>query len=258
MEVHHHTHSSTGSGHRKRWPHYFWEFLMLFLAVFCGFLAENKREQIVENHRAKDYAKILIADLKKDTTELQSNLSDIEKIRGYIDSVHSISIRFKGKDSVPATFYYYSRQATTTISTTWNNSTLRQLINSGNARYFRNQKLLALLSEYDMRAAHISMQQENDRHFRNTAMESRSRILDAEFFGAIAGVKMENVNVKMPGKPNTLFFPVYNNDAMMNEFLNSLHNRKATLSYLTERNLPKNLYTARELIEILKAEYSVE
>ena len=26
---------------RKKWTHYFWEFLMLFLAVFCGFLAEN-------------------------------------------------------------------------------------------------------------------------------------------------------------------------------------------------------------------------
>ena len=36
MEVHSHTHSP-----RKKWTHYFWEFLMLFLAVFCGFLAEN-------------------------------------------------------------------------------------------------------------------------------------------------------------------------------------------------------------------------
>ena len=51
MEIHHHAHgsdpdSSTSSGHRgrKKWTHYFWEFLMLFLAVFCGFLAENQRE----------------------------------------------------------------------------------------------------------------------------------------------------------------------------------------------------------------------
>ena len=34
MEVHHHSHPSTSSGHRKKWTHYFWEFLMLFLAVF--------------------------------------------------------------------------------------------------------------------------------------------------------------------------------------------------------------------------------
>lgn len=37
MEVHHHTHPSHG---KKTWKEYFWEFLMLFLAVFCGFLAE--------------------------------------------------------------------------------------------------------------------------------------------------------------------------------------------------------------------------
>ena len=30
MEVHAHSHTA-----RKKWTHYFWEFLMLFLAVFC-------------------------------------------------------------------------------------------------------------------------------------------------------------------------------------------------------------------------------
>jgi hypothetical protein len=43
MEVHHHAHSASGETHssdpdkhraRKKWTHYFWEFLMLFLAVF--------------------------------------------------------------------------------------------------------------------------------------------------------------------------------------------------------------------------------
>ena len=33
MEVHAHTHTA-----RKKWTHYLWEFLMLFLSVFGGFL----------------------------------------------------------------------------------------------------------------------------------------------------------------------------------------------------------------------------
>ena len=38
MEVHHHTHPDSHRGHEKKsWKSYFWEFLMLFLAVFCGF-----------------------------------------------------------------------------------------------------------------------------------------------------------------------------------------------------------------------------
>ena len=69
MEVHHHTHSEM-PGHRKKWTHYFWEFLMLFLAVFCGFMAENFREHQIEHKREKQYMVSLIADLKNDTTNL--------------------------------------------------------------------------------------------------------------------------------------------------------------------------------------------
>ena len=46
MEVHHHAHTA-----RKKWTHYFWEFLMLFLAVFCGFLAEYQLEHTIEHNR---------------------------------------------------------------------------------------------------------------------------------------------------------------------------------------------------------------
>ena len=63
MEVHSHTHTA-----RKKWTHYFWEFLMLFLAVFCGFLAENQREHMVEHQGKKTYIKSLITDLKGDST----------------------------------------------------------------------------------------------------------------------------------------------------------------------------------------------
>jgi len=50
MEVHAHTQTA-----RKKWTHYFWEFLMLFLAVFCGFLAEYKLEHIIEHQREEQY-----------------------------------------------------------------------------------------------------------------------------------------------------------------------------------------------------------
>src|SRR5688500_3722718 len=80
MEVHHHTHSSTSypstsSGHRKKWTHYFWEFLMLFLAVFAGFMAENQREHFIEHKRAKTYASNLYSELLKDSAAL-TNLSE--------------------------------------------------------------------------------------------------------------------------------------------------------------------------------------
>ena len=70
MEVHAHSHTA-----RKKWTHYFWEFLMLFLAVFCGFLAENQREHMVEHQREKQYMNSLITDLKGDTALIRSVIS---------------------------------------------------------------------------------------------------------------------------------------------------------------------------------------
>ena len=63
MEVHAHTHTP-----RKKWTHYFWEFLMLFLAVFCGFLAEYQLEHKIEKERGKEYIRSFYDDLKVNVT----------------------------------------------------------------------------------------------------------------------------------------------------------------------------------------------
>jgi hypothetical protein len=53
MEVHHHAHDPAVPHHKKNWKSYFWEFLMLFLAVFCGFLAEYQLEHKIERDRGE-------------------------------------------------------------------------------------------------------------------------------------------------------------------------------------------------------------
>lgn len=81
MEVHTHTHTE-----RKKFSHYLWEFLMLFLAVFCGFLAENFREHQVEKNRARQYMLSLYEDLKTDTARLNEMLLyDDDKIAALDD-----------------------------------------------------------------------------------------------------------------------------------------------------------------------------
>ncbi|HJS54003.1 MAG TPA: hypothetical protein VJ765_05645, partial [Chitinophagaceae bacterium] len=63
MEVHHHTHPDSYRDKRKKWTHYFWEFLMLFLAVFCGFLAEYQLEHKIEKDKERQYIQNLLDDL---------------------------------------------------------------------------------------------------------------------------------------------------------------------------------------------------
>ena len=89
MEVHAHTHTA-----RKKWTHYFWEFLMLFLAVFCGFLAEYQLEHKIEKDKAKQYIISFYEDLKSDTTELarlividKNKLSILASVRSCYDTM---------------------------------------------------------------------------------------------------------------------------------------------------------------------------
>src|ERR1044071_9629375 len=82
MEVHAHSHTE-----RKKFTHYLWEFLMLFLAVFCGFLAENFREHGVEHQREKQYMESLAEDVRVDL----QNMDDI---------INQTRTQIKGKDTV--------------------------------------------------------------------------------------------------------------------------------------------------------------
>src|ERR1700730_7687270 len=65
MEVHHHP----DLHHKKKnLREYFLEFLMIFLAVTMGFIAENIRERVTDRSKEKEYIESLVQDLKTDTT----------------------------------------------------------------------------------------------------------------------------------------------------------------------------------------------
>ena len=103
MEVHAHTHTA-----RKRWTHYFWEFIMLFLAVFCGFLAEYQLEHKIEKERARKYMYDMVENLKYDTIRYNRNLVNNETIGMQLDSfraaisvVKSVSITIMAPISRP-------------------------------------------------------------------------------------------------------------------------------------------------------------
>src|SRR6476469_8258091 len=82
MEVHAHTHTA-----RKRWTHYLWEFLMLFLAVFCGFLAENQREHMVEHQKEKQYIKLLNEDVESDINQISRLKIELNNFISRLDSI---------------------------------------------------------------------------------------------------------------------------------------------------------------------------
>ncbi len=144
MEVHAHSHTA-----RKKWTHYLWEFLMLFLAVFCGFLAENKREKIVERHREKDYISSMIEDLQTDTANLAFVIKDFEEIekrfdftiRGFNEGIKTYSEDWTNKFILCyrggfVDFYQSDR-------------TIQQLKNAGGMRLIINKEAAMGIIKYD-------------------------------------------------------------------------------------------------------------
>jgi predicted transposase YbfD/YdcC len=143
MEVHAHTHTP-----RKKWTHYLWEFLMLFLAVFCGFMAENIREHKIEQHRAEEFAKSLVQDLQNDTAAIATEEKSAWIYISVVDSLLQLSKSpLEGRQA--SKFSFYTRFTYWTVPVSWNRNTFEQIKNSGSLRYFKNSQLLKKLLEYD-------------------------------------------------------------------------------------------------------------
>jgi len=146
METHaHHLHNAPG----KKFWHYFYEFIMLFLAVFCGFLAENQREHLVEHRQEKQYIQSMIEDLQTDTANLSVVIAGFQRkemrldtvIRGFDENIHSFSEAWvrnfilSFRSGYPD-FYHTDR-------------TLQQLKNSGGMRLIKNEAAANGIIKYD-------------------------------------------------------------------------------------------------------------
>ncbi len=149
MEVHAHTHTP-----RKKWTHYFWEFLMLFLAVFCGFLAEYQLEHKIEKDKEKQYIQSLLEDLGEDTLILSENIEDCKGHKKRIDTLllllNSNDVRNHGSD-----LYYLGRRSSRGTRLALHDLTIQQLKNSGGFRLISKGKVAKAIIEYYNRVVFI-------------------------------------------------------------------------------------------------------
>jgi len=227
MEVHHHAHTA-----RKKWTHYFWEFLMLFLAVFCGFLAEYQLEQTVERHREKEYATLLIQDLVNDTIDIKSTSQQVQKVSASIDSISSFVYKGVSGNKVSGSFYYHSQIGAFSPLMIWNDATLIQLTQSGNLRYFRNHKLVNKLSTYYSMQSYVRSLNTGDRERRDISIAIRSRILNNHYYKYYSKVTPTD-SITIPDSLMINIIPLQSSDAqLLNEYTNSSENRRGIINLI--------------------------
>ncbi len=144
MEVHHHPDLHHKS---KTWKAYFLEFLMIFLAVTMGFVAENIREHFVLKKNEKEYMVSLVRDLNNDIAGLTSSEATIT---GYVNNADSIITLFKNADfkNTSGDIYYFGR--TLGLRNLWrsNDGTIQQLIYSGGLKLIENKSVIDSIQNY--------------------------------------------------------------------------------------------------------------
>jgi hypothetical protein len=259
MEVHHHAHDPAAPHHKKNWKSYFWEFLMLFLAVFCGFLAEYQLEQTIERHREKEYATLLKKDLENDTIQINGVVHQLEKIAASMDSISSSIYQGVSGNKVPGSFYYHSQIGTISPIVLWNDATLIQLTQSGNLRYFRNHELVNKISAYYSRQSYVRNLNNGDRERREKTLAIRSRILNNHYYKYYSTVLPSDTLKLLPDSLVKNMFPIQSNDPqLLNEYANSFENRRGYINLVLTNTFPKAKSDALELMLLLQKEFDLK
>jgi len=142
MEVHHHSHRSS-----KKWTSYLWEFIMLFLAVFCGFLAEYQLEHKIEKERAEKYLQSMLLDVRTNIKNLDSLLVQDHLI---IDN-HDSLVNWLLQDSATIDRGAFAKK----MGAVWvrnflvRKETYEQMRSSGSLRYIGNIDFLTKMMDYE-------------------------------------------------------------------------------------------------------------
>jgi hypothetical protein len=246
MEVHHHSHTHDSHKGRKKWTHYFWEFMMLFLAVFCGFLAENFREHKIEHKRAKQFAISLLNDLKDDTLALNTAINfGYQKMRSIDSLLPQLALPVgQWNDTL---IYRYEGPAGRVRPFVHNSGTYDQMKSSGSLRYFE-QHLSDLLNQYAVQATKTKAREDIHQDYAaHLLVPFVFEIMDSR-------VIIQLQDQKVPGYPLTIRKKDENTIALLINYNTAVQStqQRAVVEY------EAMLKMARQLIEVIKSEYHLD
>jgi hypothetical protein len=262
MEVHHHSH------HPKKWKEYVTEFLMLFLAVSMGFIAENLREKHIEDERSVELMHAFISDVKENQKQLDSLILNNTRLSYYYDSMvfdngfgkREIDI-IKLSENIDLKMYRFINKKTI----------FEQMKSSGALRYIQDKEILKSMLRYEENADYAerrSMDNETDQYnnrFRTTIDE----ILPLSFFKYISDEDFNSIT-KMDSIVNPGRYENYKNYSVeikkdilntrfskeqINKLAKAFHFRRERLVFGLRYQI-QLLQQGKELLALIEKKYS--
>ncbi|HSU29253.1 MAG TPA: hypothetical protein VLJ68_12790 [Chitinophagaceae bacterium] len=228
--------------------------MMLFLAVFCGFLAEYKLEHTIEHQRAKEYATNLYAELKKDTVRINELIKRQTLISEKLDSFCTLVKKTDRKIVTPGMLYSYARYATNVNYFSSQNATIEQLKNSGSLRIMSSASAQKI-SEYDKKIRELEKEYGLSKAEFQKIEDLHFRLFDVYTMETLPSDTLPNARDSILALQSLY---VLNDPAILNEYTGWIKFEADIYIYQTKAYLTPIKQCAEELIGILKKEYHLD
>jgi|SRR5690348_6702188 len=253
MEVHHHP-----KVEKKNFKEYFLEFLMIFLAVTMGFIAENIREKISEYKLLKEYAASLVKDLELDSSQLLTYRNYYRYASGNVDTLLQLLANNNPQNIPTGKLYWYGLFGGAHNSFVPNDATMQQIKSTGALRYF-STSIASAIASYDRLCRNIENEQEIDRNIYADVRNSRAQIFEFRYNEMANDIYRGNKKIYSRAKIDSFMEsnpPVLSYDkTLFNQYAEMMRSR---FLHSYAQNADSLLVKAGELISILKTNYHLQ
>lgn len=234
---------------KKNWQSYFKEFFMLFLAVFCGFLAENYRESLSAQKIEKESILSLIEDLKTDTTNLSVYISFRREKSILMDSLAEMMLS-ENRSLMGNQIYFLARQVFNEQAFFYSDGTIQQLKNAGNLRLLRKRNVVNALLTYEKKVKVLEEWDDNDNKTKSTFREMGGKVFHSSELNKTMNSEMKFVMPTSNPQLITDDFRVINEVAFQIHYLSKMTKGNS----LRAESLKKD---AGDLLKLIQVEYKL-
>jgi hypothetical protein len=248
MEVHHHP----DLHHEKKpWKEYLLEGLMIFLAVTMGFFAESLREHISNKDKGHEFVVSLLADLKKDTADINGYaVSHVKRLANYKLLLGWLDQPIREDTAYRAQFYKAAGSTLGMESVNFTNRIISQLKNSDNFRLINNHKVADAIADYSNGTAVCDKQREVVEHFTEECSKPAMEMINLKAYrDHFLGSGVRKGDSAVPFRSTDL--------KILQDYSNAIY-----LKIGVERNYARMIkeqqQRAIKLIALLKKEYDLE
>lgn len=248
MEVHHHAHHEHGKRH---WKSYFWEFLMLFLAVICAYSAESYHNYSINKDIEKRNIEMVVDNLKKDAEQLAWAISRNEQKLALMDTILSFQSIQDTDTMFTQKFGELIFQALPLSNFYSNSAAIDQMKSSGSLRLIADKNVLEHIYNYERINKFLEHHNDSQSNYSRNIMES---------LGSFMILYDDNLPRSIVNHKKRL----KSTDEAINRrqdifvFYNQVRTKKFVMQTLYVPQLKLQLKNAETLLQLLQKEYELE